>query len=123
MDAAQIERVAEFGEQLLAIGLTIGQTGPITDLIAPDDHDSGVRPRLQYRRQAAHETGKAAVGLQVARHIGDDFFSGSKFKKGLGASVSVWRIGLRRADRQGKRCCGIRTDDIGVDAVMNDPEH
>lgn len=77
----------------------------IADVIAPHDYHLACGVFAQYSRQCAHEGMKAPVGLQIARHVGDDGVSRLEYP-----TVREFQTGL-----------GIRPQVGGVDPLVNDP--
>ena len=74
-------------------------------LITADHKYSCPWPADENPRQAAHEAREAAIGLEIARDIGDDFVACREFMIDI---------------RQAQACCFVGGDGLRVDALVDD---
>ncbi len=102
--ARRIDR--DLGEQALAIALARRQAPAVADLVAADHQDLGPGPAAQDLGQRAHEDVEAAIGLEVARDVGDDLGVGRQH-------AAVGQIDLAEAARRQR---------VGVDALVDDAD-
>ena len=81
-------------------------TPSVADLVSSDDHDMSLGSGLQDSRKRTHEAVKPTIGLQIARHIGQNLILAGQFP-------AVWQseTGVR-----------IRPDKIDIDPVMDDAD-
>lgn len=92
--AAQIERVAEFPQHLLAVGLSVRKPHPIAHLVASnDDHLSFGTPR-EDGRKAVHQHLEPSVGFQISRNVSENLIPGGELSIAIAESEAGRRSGL-----------------------------
>ncbi len=89
LHARQVDPAVQLAQHALAVGFSGRQARRVAHLVAADDHDPRVRPALLDLRDGAHEDVEAAIGLEVAGDIRNQFFPGFSGGDHIGVDAIV----------------------------------
>ena len=92
--AAEVEGVPELFQHFLPVRLTFRQSHPIAHLITADDNHLSLGASGENRWEASHEAPESAVGLEIARDVGDDLILGRQLAITIRETEFGGRVGL-----------------------------